>query len=39
LGLLRGDKNALVIVGAGHLARKQSVVALLQKNGLKVTQQ
>ena len=37
--LARGDKDAIVIVGAGHLAGKQSVVELLEKNGLKVTQQ
>jgi len=37
--LVRGDKNAIVIVGTGHLAGKQSVIELLEKNGLKVTQQ
>lgn len=37
--LVRGDKDAIVIVGTGHLAGKQSVIELLEKNGLKVTQQ
>ena len=37
--LARGDKDAIVIVGTGHLAGKQSVIELLEKNGLKVTQQ
>jgi uncharacterized protein YbaP (TraB family) len=37
--LARGDKDAIVIVGAGHLAGKQSVIELLEKNGLKVAQQ
>ena len=37
--LVRGNKDAIVIVGAGHLAGKQSVIELLEKNGLKVTQQ
>jgi uncharacterized protein YbaP (TraB family) len=37
--LVRGDKHAIVIVGTGHLAGKESVVELLEKNGLKVTQQ
>ena len=37
--LMRGDKDAIVIVGAGHLAGKQSVVELLEKNGAKVVQQ
>ena len=36
--LLRGDKPAVVIVGAGHLVGRESVVELLQKEGLKVTQ-
>ena len=36
--LLRGDKNAVVIVGAGHLVGREGVVELLQKEGLKVTQ-
>jgi uncharacterized protein YbaP (TraB family) len=36
--LLRGDKNAIVIVGAAHLAGDQGVVELLRKQGLKVTQ-
>jgi uncharacterized protein YbaP (TraB family) len=37
--LVRGDKDAIVIVGTGHLAGKQSVIELLEKDGLKVTQQ
>jgi uncharacterized protein YbaP (TraB family) len=37
--LVKGDKDAIVIVGTGHLAGKQSVIELLEKNGLKVTQQ
>ena len=36
---LRGDKNTIVIVGAGHLVGKDGVVELLRKKGLKVTQQ
>lgn len=36
--LLRGDKPAVVIVGAGHLVGRESVVELLQKEGFKVTQ-
>jgi uncharacterized protein len=37
--LIRGDKNAIVIVGAGHLVGKEGVVELLKKDGLKVTQE
>jgi uncharacterized protein YbaP (TraB family) len=37
--LARGDKPAIVIVGAGHLVGKNGVVALLKKKGLKVIQQ
>ena len=37
--LIRGDKDAIVIVGAGHLTGKQSVIELLEKNGAKVVQQ
>ena len=37
--LARGDKDAIVIVGAGHLAGKQNVIEMLEKNGWKVTQQ
>jgi len=37
--LAKGDKDAIVTVGAGHLAGKQSLVELLEKNGWKVTQQ
>jgi len=36
--LLNGGKNAVVIVGAGHLVGKDSVVELLKKKGFKVTQ-
>jgi len=36
--LLKADKSALVIVGAGHLVGKQGVVELLRKKGWKVTQ-
>jgi uncharacterized protein YbaP (TraB family) len=37
--LARGNKPAIVIVGAGHLVGKNGVVALLKKKGLKVVQQ
>jgi len=37
--LVRGEKNAIIIVGAGHLVGKEGVVELLKKNGLKVTQE
>ena len=37
-GLLRGGKNAIVIVGAAHLVGKEGVVELLRQRGLKVTQ-
>jgi uncharacterized protein len=37
--LARGQKNAIVIVGAGHLVGKDGVVELLRKTGLKVTQE
>lgn len=36
--LLRGNRTAIVIVGAGHLVGKEGVVALLKKDGWKVTQ-
>jgi hypothetical protein len=36
--LLRGDKTAIVIVGAGHLVGREGVVELLKKEGLKLTQ-
>jgi len=36
--LLRGDRNAIVIVGAGHLVGPGGVIDLLKKNGWKVTQ-
>jgi hypothetical protein len=37
--LARGQTNAIVIVGAGHLVGKEGVVELLKKDGLKVTQE
>ena len=37
--LTRGEKNAIIIVGAGHLVGKEGVVELLKKDGLKVTQE
>ena len=37
--LLAGDKNVIVIVGAGHLVGKQGVVELLRKKGVKIVQQ
>jgi uncharacterized protein len=36
--LLNDDKNYLVIVGAGHLAGQGSVIELLKKDGVVVTQ-
>jgi uncharacterized protein len=36
--LARGEQNAIVIVGAGHLPGKQGVIELLKQKGLKVTQ-
>jgi uncharacterized protein YbaP (TraB family) len=36
--LLTGGRNAIVIVGAGHLVGSEGVVELLRKKGLKVTQ-
>jgi uncharacterized protein len=38
-GMLSGKENAFVVVGAGHLVGKESVVDLLQKKGFKVIQQ
>jgi uncharacterized protein YbaP (TraB family) len=35
----QGDKDAIVIVGAGHLVGKEGLVELLQKEGLKVVQE
>ncbi len=35
---LKGDKNVLVVVGAGHLVGKQGLVSLLQAEGFKVEQ-
>jgi len=37
--LARGKRNAVVIVGAGHLVGKEGVVELLKKKGWKVTQE
>jgi uncharacterized protein YbaP (TraB family) len=37
--LIRGNKNAIIIVGAGHLVGKEGVVELLQKDGFKVLQE
>jgi uncharacterized protein len=37
--MVGGDKNAIIIVGAGHLVGKEGVVELLKKDGLKVTQE
>jgi len=36
--LLNDDKNYLVIVGTGHLAGQGSVIELLKKDGIVVTQ-
>jgi len=36
--LLRGDRNAIVIVGAGHFVGDQGVIQLLRKDGWKVNQ-
>jgi len=36
--LVQGDKNVLIIVGAGHLVGKDSVVDLLTRKGFKVEQ-
>ncbi len=38
LELLKGDRNAMVIVGTGHLVGKGSVVNLLVKRGYSVKQ-
>ncbi len=35
---LRGNQNAMVVVGAGHLVGKRGVVQLLRKRGYTVTQ-
>ncbi len=37
--LIRGNKNAIIIVGAGHLVGKEGVVELLQKDSFKVIQE
>jgi uncharacterized protein len=37
--LIRGDRDAIVVVGAGHLAGPGSLVELLEKKGTKVVQQ
>ena len=36
--LLHGSKNAIVIVGAGHLVGSDGAIELLRKKGVKVTQ-
>jgi len=36
---LNGDKNAIVIVGAGHLVGKEGVVQLLKDKGCKIVQE
>lgn len=37
--LLRGDKRAIVIVGAGHLVGKEGILELLKQKGYKATQE
>lgn len=37
--LLAGDKNVIVIVGAGHLVGKEGVVELLRAKGVKMVQE
>ena len=37
--LLKGNKNAIAIVGAGHLVGPDGVVELLKKKGWKITQE
>lgn len=37
--LLRGDQNAIVILGAGHLVGSEGLVKLLKKKGFEVTQE
>jgi uncharacterized protein YbaP (TraB family) len=37
--LLRGDRDAIVIVGAGHLAGKDSIIEMLGKDGFRAEQQ
>jgi len=37
--LARGNKNAIIIVGAGHLVGKEGLVESLKKDGFKVTQE
>ena len=36
--LLKENRNAIVVVGTGHLVGKDNVVQLLEKKGYKVTQ-
>ena len=38
-GVMRTDKNVLIVVGAGHLVGPESVVDLLRKQGYEVNQQ
>jgi uncharacterized protein YbaP (TraB family) len=37
--LVHGSKDALVVVGAGHLAGKQSIIQMLGDDGIKATQE
>ena len=37
--LLKGNQDAMVIVGAGHLVGPQGVIALLEHEGWVVTQE
>jgi len=37
--LLHGNKDAIVVVGTAHLAGKQSLIEMLEKNGFKAFQQ
>ena len=37
--LLRGDTNAIVIVGAAHLVDKEGVVSLIRQKGYRVVQE
>ena len=37
-GILKGDQNVMIVVGAAHLVGKDGVVEMLRKKGFKVTQ-
>jgi len=37
--LVRGNKDAIVIVGTGHLAGKESIIEMLEQKGFKITQE